>query len=87
MESQKGVRRGLCAPFHPRTPHNEKLPIMHVMERTPLRAETGIVHDARATRACAGFRRVNGNSYPLAMSMPSSLCRENWPRSHCKTNV
>jgi hypothetical protein len=50
------------------------------------RAETGIAQDARATRADAGSRRANGNCCPLAMSTPSSLCRGNWPRSHCRTS-
>ena len=49
-------------------------------------AETGIAHGARATRACAGSRRVNENCCPPAMSMPSSLCRGNWPRSLYRTS-
>ena len=49
-------------------------------------SKSGIVQDARATRAGAGSRRANGNCCPLAMSMPCSLCRGNWPRSHCRTS-
>ena len=51
-----------------------------------LRVETGIAHGVRATRACAGSRRANGSLCPPAMSMQSSRCRANWPRSPCRTN-
>jgi len=67
------------------TLHKKLLPIRHVMESTPLRAETGIAQDARATRAYAGSRRANGSFCPLARLMPSSLCHRNWLRSPCRT--
>src|ERR1035438_6665610 len=50
------------------------------------RAEIAIAHGARATRACAGSRRANGNCCPLAMSMRFSLCRGNWHRSRYRTS-
>src|ERR1017187_8627250 len=50
------------------------------------RAEIAIAHGARATRACAGSRRANGNCCPLAMSMRFSLYRGNWHRSRYRTS-
>jgi hypothetical protein len=62
-------------------------PAADIRPKSPTtRAEIAIAHGARATRACAGSRRANGNCCPPAMSMPSSLCRGNWPRSHCRTS-
>ncbi len=38
----------------------------------------------RALALAQGARTAN--CCPLAMSMPYSLCRGNWPRSHCRTS-
>ncbi len=51
------------------------------------RAETGIAHGARATRAYAGSRRGERKLLAPAMCMQfSPCCRGNWPRSPCRTS-
>ena len=84
MGSLKGVWLNGRAPSHRITPHNQILPIRHVMVSSPLRAVIEIVPSARLDYVGAGSRHENGKSSASLMFMLSLPCHISSIRWHCR---
>jgi hypothetical protein len=90
--SPGNIRRSCSRSHAAAPPHSAAIaiavPPADIRRPSPItRAATGIVPDARRTRACAGSRHANKNCCPPATCTSSSPCRVNSLHSRFRTSA